>query len=409
MNSIERLHSLNQSIWYDNIERRLLENGEMEKLIMNGDIRGVTSNPSIFQKAIANSNDYDAALMPMAWSDLSEEEMFFQVAVEDIRTTADLFKELYEQSNRKDGYVSLEVSPKLAYETAATHDQAVLLWQRVNRKNLMIKIPATKEGLGAIRQTIAAGINVNVTLIFSVERYAEVIDAYISGLEDRVKEGLPIEGIHSVASFFVSRVDGLVDKKLTDLHKNGKISEDQLQLFSGKAAIANSKKAYQLYLEMFSQPRFKDLERKGANHQRPLWASTSTKNPSYSDVIYVEELIGDNTVNTMPPQTLDSFRDHGKAKETITQGVKEAEVLLSQLESLGISMEDVTQKLEDDGVKSFADAFLSMLETIKDRKASMQKELGMLKSPTSAKVAELKADYLVTRIYEKDASVLDKR
>jgi transaldolase len=193
MNSIDKLHSLNQSIWYDNIERRLLENGEMEKLIQDGDIRGVTSNPSIFQKAIASSNDYDAALLPMAWSDWSEEEMFFQVAVEDIRTTADLFNELYEKSNGKDGYVSLEVSPKLAYETEATIEQAVSLWQRVNRKNLMIKIPATVDGLEAIRKTISAGVNVNVTLIFSVERYAKVIDAYISGLEDRVNKGLPID------------------------------------------------------------------------------------------------------------------------------------------------------------------------------------------------------------------------
>ncbi|MAT41074.1 MAG: transaldolase [Anaerolineaceae bacterium] len=405
MNSIDKLHSLNQSIWYDNIERRLLENGEMEKLIRDGDIRGVTSNPSIFQKAIANSNDYDAALLPMAWSDWSEEEMFFQVAVEDIRSTADLFNALYENSKGKDGYVSLEVSPKLAYETEATIEQAVSLWQRVNRKNLMIKIPATLDGLQAIRKTISAGVNVNVTLIFSVERYEEVIDAYISGLEDRVNQGLPIDGIHSVASFFVSRVDSLIDKKLTSLHQEGKISADELQEYSGKAAIANSKMAYKLYLEKFSQPRFKELEKKGANRQRPLWASTSTKNPAYSDVLYVEELIGENTVNTMPPQTLDAFRDHGKAEEKITKGVKEAEELLTHLESLGISMQEVTQKLEDDGVKSFADAFQSMLETIRERKETMQLELGLLKSLTSAKVAALKGQHLVTRIYEKDASI----
>ncbi len=405
MNSIEQLHSLNQSIWYDNIERRLLENGEMEKLIQKGDIRGVTSNPSIFQKAIANSNDYDAALLPMAWSDWSEEDMFFQVAVEDIRATADLFNKLYQETNGKDGYVSLEVSPKLAYETEVTYEQAVMLWQRVDRKNLMIKIPATKEGLDAIRKTIAAGVNVNVTLIFSVERYDEVMDAYLAGLEDRLAEGLPIDGIHSVASFFVSRVDGLVDKQLEDLHKNGKISAEELQNLSGKAAIANSKMAYQLYLEKFSQPRFKALQKKGANRQRPLWASTSTKNPAYSDVLYVEELVGDNTVNTMPPQTLDAFRDHGQVVVKVTQDVEQAEALLARLTAVGISMAEVTQKLEDDGVKSFADSFQSMLETIRERKAGMQKELGLLKSAASAKVAALKGQHLVTRIYEKDASV----
>ncbi len=353
MNEIDKLHQLGQSIWYDNIERKLLKNGEMERMIAAGEIRGVTSNPSIFQKAIANSTDYDLAIQPMAWSDWDPEKIFFQLAIEDIQATADLFLPLYQETNGGDGFISLEVNPKLAYDFERTFTQAKELWDRVNRKNLMIKIPATKEGLPAIRQAIAAGININITLIFSVSRYEEVIEAYLSGLEDRVKNNLPINDIASVASFFVSRVDTKIDSILESFIKDAKINENQFLELRGKAAVANSRLAYELFEKVFSSDRFDQLKQKGAKIQRPLWASTSTKNPAYYDVIYVEELIGENTVNTMPPQTLDAFRDHGKAEIKIRKNLEHARELFSSLGNLGIDIDEVTQALENEGVKAF--------------------------------------------------------
>ncbi|HSM24518.1 MAG TPA: transaldolase, partial [Anaerolineaceae bacterium] len=314
MNEIDKLHKLGQSIWYDNIERKLLKNGELEKMISLGEIRGVTSNPSIFQNAISKSTDYDDAIQPLAWSDWSAEDIFFQLAIEDIRETCDLFMSLYNQTNGADGYVSLEVNPKLAYDTEGTVQQAKDLWQRVNRKNLMIKIPATKEGLPAIRKSIAAGLNINVTLIFSIERYEEVIEAFLSGLEDRLSQNLAIDHIASVASFFVSRVDSKIDSMLNILDEANQTDKGKTAFLKGKVAIANSRLAYDLFERKFFSERFEKLIKSGAKVQRPLWASTSTKNPNYRDVVYVEELIGDNTVNTMPPQTLDAFRDHGKAE-----------------------------------------------------------------------------------------------
>ncbi len=405
MNQIEKLHQLGQSIWYDNIERSLLKNGEIERMIKAGEIRGVTSNPSIFQNAIAKSTDYDSALQPMAWSDWDAEDIFFQLAIEDIQETADLFLPLYLETNGSDGFVSLEVNPKLAYDTEGTIKQAKELWSRVNRNNLMIKIPATKEGLPAIRQAIAAGLNINITLIFSVTRYAEVINAYLSGLEDRVKHNLPIKNIASVASFFVSRVDTKVDSILEILVSENKIDQQQFFDLRGRAAIANSRLAYELFEEIFSTNRFRILSEYGANIQRPLWASTSTKNPEYYDVIYVEELVGENTVNTMPPQTLDAFRDHGKAETKIRNNVESAKIIVESLSSIGIEMNSVTQELEDEGIKAFGKAFIALLETIEERKTTLLNQLNGLNNSIKNRIEDLDNEQIVTRIYEKDTSV----
>jgi transaldolase len=368
MNRIEKLHALGQSIWYDNIQRKLLENGELEALIRRGDIRGVTSNPSIFNNAIAKTNDYDAALKPMARAGWDAEEIFFQLAVEDIRAAADLFRPLYDETKGGDGYVSLEVSPTRAHDAEGTAAEARRLWDWVNRPNLMVKIPATLEGLPAIRKTIAAGVNVNVTLIFSLARYAAVIDAYLSGLEDRVSAGLPIGTIASVASFFISRADSKVDARLETIIKKEGPEAEQAAGLLGKAAIANAKMAYEIFLSSVASDRFKALRQHGARLQRPLWASTSTKNPAYRDVVYIEDLIGENTINTVPPQTLEAFRDHGEASLTLAVGMAEAHQAIAAVEALGISMDQVTAELEDEGVTSFSDAFAGMLKTIDARR-----------------------------------------
>jgi transaldolase/glucose-6-phosphate isomerase len=408
MNAIEKLHQLGQSIWYDNIERKLLKNGEMEHMITLGEIRGVTSNPSIFQNAIANSTDYDSAIQPMSWANWNSEEIFFQLAIEDIQETADLFLPLYNQTKGKDGFVSLEVNPKLAYDAEKTFTQALALWKRVNRKNLMIKIPATQEGLVAIKNAIGAGININVTLIFSIKRYHEVIEAYLSGLEDRLTKNLPIDKIASVASFFVSRVDSKIDSHLDTLLKNNKIDQQIYLDLRGKAAIANSKLAYELFENIIASKRFLGLAENGANVQRPLWASTSTKNPEYYDVIYVEELIGKYSVNTMPPQTLDAFRDHGKAEIKIKNKLAEAKDLFTTLSDLGIDIDFITQTLEDEGVKAFAKAFDSLLETIEKRKKIINEQLVNLGEEVRNCIEILDSSHVVNRIYEKDPSIWTK-
>ena len=324
MNSrIEKLNELGQSLWYDNIQRKLLQNGEMAGMIARGEIRGVTSNPSIFHNAIAKSGDYDPALVPLAWAGWNAEQIFWQLAYEDIRAACDLFLPLYKETDGGDGYVSLEVSPYLANETEATLEQAKHLWQTVDRPNLMIKIPATKAGLPAIRGAIAAGINVNVTLIFSIERYHQVMDAYHSGLEDLLASKNPRRGA-SVASFFVSRLDTKVDAMLPEGSP-----------LCGKTAIASAKLAYNAFCKVFSESRFGRLQQAGAYYQRPLWASTSTKNPAYPDTLYVDELIGPATVNTVPPNTLAAFLNHGVAEETITRDLDAARQIFTDLEAGG--------------------------------------------------------------------------
>jgi transaldolase len=365
MHTIQQLHTAGQSVWYDNIQRGLLENGELGRMIERGEVRGVTSNPTIFMNAIVKSNDYDAGLVPLAKAGKNAEEIFWQLAIEDIQQAADLFRPLYEESNGGDGYVSLEVDPYLAHDTAGTIAAAKQLWQRVARPNLLIKIPSTVAGLPAITAAIAEGINVNVTLIFALDRYLTVMDAYLTGLEQRVAAGLPVDRIASVASFFVSRVDTKVDGRLMEMVDRGGAHADQAASLLGKAAIANARMAYAQYKKVFGSPRFQALKAKGARVQRPLWASTSTKNPAYRDVIYVEELIGPDTVNTMPPHTLVAFLDHGQVRPgSLEEGVAEAEQTLAALQALEISMCTSTCELESEGVKSFADAFTALLDAV---------------------------------------------
>ncbi len=313
MNNIGKLVALGQSIWLDNIQRRQLENGEIQALIARGDLRGMTSNPTIFDHAISNTTDYDAALTALAWSGWDAEKIFWELIVEDIRTATGLFLPLYEETHGGDSFVSIEVSPYLAHDTEATVSQAQQLWARVGRPNLMVKIPATSEGIPAIRRCVAAGLNINITLIFSRLRYAQVMEAYLGGLEERLSGGRSIDHISSVASFFVSRVDSKVDALLP-----------QDSPLRGRIAIANAKLAYDDFLHTFSGDRWEKLKSAGARVQRPLWASTSTKNPAYNDTLYVDNLVGPDTVNTVPPQTLDAARDHAVTQVTITQGVDQA-------------------------------------------------------------------------------------
>jgi transaldolase / glucose-6-phosphate isomerase len=404
MSAVQKLNEIGQSLWYDNIQRRLLQNGEMAGMIARGEIRGVTSNPSIFMNAIAKSHDYDTGLTPMAWSGWTAEEIFWQLAVEDIRAAADLFLPLYKASSGGDGYVSLEVSPFLAHDTTGTLAEAKRLWQRVDRPNLMIKIPATVEGLPAIAEAIAAGINVNVTLIFSRERYAKVMDAYLSGLEKRAAAGQPVNMIASVASFFVSRVDTKIDARLNEMAKQAGPQAEQAARMVGKAAIANARLAYADYQAVFGSPRFQALKTKGACVQRPLWASTSTKNPAYRDVIYIEELIGPDTVNTVPPQTLVAFVDHGQARASLVENVEQARQDLTNLEKLGIALDEVTRQLEDEGVKAFADAFRDLLKAVDERRLAALSELGPLQKEVAARVQKLAAEEAPRRLWAHDAT-----
>lgn len=405
MSAFEKLHEAGQSLWYDNIERRLLNNGELAAMIERGEIRGVTSNPTIFNNAIGRSSDYDASLTPMAWSGWTAEDIFYQLAIEDIRAAADLFLTLYQQSGGGDGFVSLEVSPYLANDTEATLNEVKQLWQRVNRPNLMVKIPATKAGLPAIEQAIAAGINVNVTLIFSLERYKEVMEAYLLGLEHRVAQGLPVGSIASVASFFVSRVDTKVDARLEELIRAEGPDAERASRLLGKAAIANARIAYGLFKEIFGGQRFQHLKEKGARPQRPLWASTSTKNPGYRDVMYVEELVGSQTVNTVPHQTLVAFGDHGQVRPALEENLDDMRQMLADLESLQISMDEVTGQLEVEGVQSFADSFTALLETIEERRQAALAELGPIQSAVVDRVKSLEEVEASRRVWEHDPSL----
>ena len=394
MKNIQKLTSLGQSLWLDNIQRKQLENGELKAMIERGDIRGMTSNPTIFNNAISKTKDYDSALTSLAWAGWDAEKIFWQLAIEDIRAACDLFSPLYEETNGGDGYVSIEVSPDVAHDTEATLAQAEQLWARVRRPNLMVKIPATKEGIPAIRKAIAVGININITLIFSLKRYAEVMEAYLSGLEDHLAAGHSIEHIASVASFFVSRVDTKIDPKLPE--------DSPLR---GKAAIANAKLAYDEFQKVFSTRRWENLKVKGARVQRPLWASTSTKNPAYPDTIYIDNLIGPETVNTVPPQTLEAVRDHAKIEITLTRDLDQAQEAINQLEAIGISMDVVTQELEDEGVKAFAEAFTQLLKTIDERRASAVSSLGPIADSVSKRIAQLEADSTPKRLWSHEPTL----
>jgi transaldolase/glucose-6-phosphate isomerase len=402
---ISKLTDLGQSLWYDYMKRRIIENGELAELINQGDIRGLTSNPSIFNHAIAKSKDYDSALIPMSWAGYNDKMILEQLMIEDIERVADLLRPLFDKTHGGDGFVSLEVRPELAYNTEKTIAEAQRLWNIVHRPNVMIKIPATEPGLQAIRQSIAAGVNINITLIFSNDRYKEVMEAYLSGLEDRSKAGKPVDHINSVASFFVSRIDTKVDKYLEPIiqspGRNAQIAKSLL----GKIAIANARLAYQEFRKVFESDRFRKLQAKGARLQRPLWASTSTKNPAYPDTMYVDELIGDHTVNTVPPQTLDAFREHGKVQLTIEKDLDKAWKAFSDLEAVGITMQRVTQELEEEGVKVFSEAYDSLLATVKLRRVDALAELGPLAKPVSMRVTQLQSADFLKRFYAKDASL----
>ena len=368
MKNLEKLEKIGQSLWYDNIQRSMLQNGAISEMIDRGEIKGMTSNPSIFQNAIAKSTDYDIQLQTLAWSGTGTEEIFWKLAIDDVQTAADLFRTVYEKTQKLDGYVSIEVNPNLAHDTEGTVKEAINLWTRVNRPNLMVKVPATKAGIPAIRKLISLGININVTLIFSIARYKEVVEAYISGLEDRVAEGKAIDHVASVASFFVSRVDSKIDAMLAKEDQDNSIGTSLSGELAGKAGIFNTQLAYKQFLEEFGKPRFQKLLALGGKYQRPLWASTSTKNPKYRDVMYVEELIAKHTVNTVPPATLSAFVDHGVAVETISKNLNQAVEHFIKLEKLGISIDEVTNTLETEGVQAFIDAFNGLLLVIDERR-----------------------------------------
>jgi transaldolase len=363
-----RLHELSargQSVWIDYLSRDLLETGGLKRMMEEDAVVGVTSNPTIFQKAISHGNAYDEQLRELLQDETDAKEIFLRLAVRDVQAALDLLAPVHERSP-EDGYVSLEVDPTLAYETQATYDEAIRFHEWVDRPNLYVKIPATEPGLQAIEDCIAAGRSINVTLIFSLRRHREVAEAYLRGLERLVESGGDPAKVRSVASFFVSRVDSETDKRLDAIG-----TEEALAL-RGKLAIANAKLAYEHYLEAFSGSRWEALETKGALPQRCLWASTSTKNPEYRDVLYVEELIGPHTVNTMPEETIQAFQDHGDVRgDTVLEGVDEAHRLLEQLAEVGIDYDDVVETLEREGVQKFADSFAELLEGVREKREAV--------------------------------------
>jgi transaldolase / glucose-6-phosphate isomerase len=366
-NPLKELLSYGQSMWLDYIRRDLFTTGKLKQMIENDGLRGMTSNPSIFEKAIAESSLYDDILKSLAGrKDLDVTGKYEQIAIRDIQAAADALRGVYQESNFRDGYVSLEVSPYLARKTKETIDEARRLWKTVQRENVMIKVPGTAEGVPAIRQLIADGININVTLLFSQDVYETVAQTYVAGVEDLAARGGNVKKMAGVASFFISRIDTLADSLLNEKIKSATDASQKsfLESLLGKTAIANGKLAYQRYQRIFSGPRWQTLAAKGAQTQRVLWASTSTKNPKYRDVVYVEELIGPDTVNTMPPATIDAFRDHGRLRNSLTDDIPAAEKTMQDLARAGISIKEVTDKLTDDGVKLFADAFDKLLAAV---------------------------------------------
>jgi transaldolase len=366
-NPLVRLNRLGQSVWYDNIRRGVLENGELAKMVAAGEIRGVTSNPTIFENAIVKSGEYDSAIRALADKGIGAVQAYETLALEDIRAAADVFRPVYDESGGLDGYISLEVSPNLANNPGATIREVMRLHREVGRPNLMVKIPGTQACLESIRQAIGEGIPVNVTLLFSVERYRRVMEAYLAGMEDRIARGLRVDRMASVASFFVSRVDTLVDRLLDQRLSENTISEERHGSLRGKAAIANSRLAYQAFLEFFRGPRWLKASSYGARIQRPLWASTSTKDPTYPDIYYVDALVASDSINTMPPATIEAYRDHGNPALRIGNDLEEARALAENLAQAGISMEQVTYQLELEGVQAFQKSFESLLNAIKER------------------------------------------
>jgi transaldolase/glucose-6-phosphate isomerase len=412
MNPLQQLAQVGQSVWYDQMHRSLVTKGRFKQLIEEDDLRGVTSNPTIFQKAIGESGEYDDALEALAAKGKTRDEIYLALVLEDISRAADVFAPVFERTRGGDGFISLEVSPQLANDTRGTIDQALELFKALGRRNVMIKIPATPEGIPAIEEAIAAGLNINITLIFSRAVYGQVMEAYLRGLERRVERDLPIDGIASVASFFVSRIDTKADKLLEDrvVKAGGEKEKQQFSGLLGKVAIANAKLAYRDFRQVFSSERFEQLRKRGARLQRPLWASTGTKNPKYRDILYVETLIGADTVNTLPPATYDAFKDHGKVALTIEQDLPAAEETLEQLEKVGISLEKITGELTVEGVKSFADSFVALMNTIEARRAVVARQisgrqgaaLGSYKPAVEEALRNLAEKKVIERIWKKD-------
>jgi transaldolase len=373
-NPLKRLSAVGQAIWLDYIDRTMLRNGDLERRIRDDALTGMTSNPTIFEKALAEGSAYDDQIRSAA-GDFTAMELFELIATTDVRDACDLFRATYDRTNGADGYVSIEVAPAAANDARATISEATRLWATVDRPNVMVKVPGTIEGAVAVRQLTANGINVNITLLFAIEAYKRVIDAYIAGLQDRVKAGKDISRIHSVASFFVSRVDTEIDKRLEASIAKNPANQQTLKALEGKAAIANAKLAYKLFQSEIADPRWTTLAASGATKQRPLWASTSTKNLAYRDVMYVEQLIGPDTVNTMPPQTIEAFRDHGVVARTVDAGLDEAQRTIDALEKNGIAMRDVTEKLLTDGLASFQKSFETLLAGLEKKTKALGKEL----------------------------------
>ncbi len=365
-NPLKKLGELGQSIWLDYIKRDLMTRGQLKKLITEDDLRGMTSNPALFEQAISKSHDYDNDIKTMANKGMNVLQIYAALTQKDVQTAADEFLPVYNKMAGKDGYVSLEVNPHLAHDTEGTIEEARTLWNALNRRNVFIKVPATKAGLPAISQLISEGININVTLLFGLPRYREVADAYITGIEKRLAQGKSVEHVASVASFFLSRIDTLIDpiiqKSMAEHDEMAKFAN----AFEGQVAIASAKKAYEMYHEIFSSDRFKKLAKAGAHTQRLLWASTGTKNPAYSDIKYVEALIAPHTVNTLPMETLEAYRDHGDPEVRINIGLDKLSWLFQGLIELGIDIDKITQQLEDEGVDKFNKAYDQLIETLKN-------------------------------------------
>ncbi len=414
---LEELRQAGQSPWIDFIQRELIASGGLKDLIEKG-ITGVTANPTIFERAISGNTDYDEAVREMVARGASPGEIYEGLIVEDIRTTADVLRPIYDATDGADGYVSIEVSPRLAYDTHATIEEARKFFSTIGRPNVLIKVPATNEGIPAIRQLLSEGINVNITLIFSVDFYEQVMDAYLDALEARASEGKDLSHIASVASFFVSRVDTEVDERLDALIRaeRDEARRRELEGLKGKAAIANAKIAYERFQRKFSGERFQRLRAKGARVQRPLWASTSTKNPAYSDVMYVDELIGPDTVNTMPPATIEAFLDHGTVARTVDKDLEGAHATIEKLEALGIGMKDVTDKLQADGVRLFAESFENLENVIREKHDVLLSEveerqsaqLGDLAAKVGSRLKQFDDESFPRRLWQRDGTLWKK-
>jgi len=414
-NPLIELQKLGQSIWYDNVRRALITSGDLQQKVTGDDLRGVTSNPAIFEKAIVGSTDYDEAMRKLIGEGKGIKEIYEALVIEDIQNVAGLLADTYARTGGVDGYVSLEVSPLLAHDTEGSVSEAKRLWAELDRKNVMIKIPATVEGIPAIQTLIAQGININVTLIFSQETYDQVAEAYISGLEQRAAAGNPIDHIASVASVFVSRIDSAIDSKLEFRCRRSTDEAEKANLTAllGKAAIANAQLMYQTFKETFNSARFSALREKGARVQRPLWASTGTKNPAYRDTYYVEELIGPDTVNTVPPATFTAYRDHGRVRASLEENLEDAKKTIEQLAAIDIDLKQVTQQLQDEGVKAFMDSFHTLTESIEAKQAAITSgvlerhtaSLGTYADAVKDTIKRAESEQWIRRIWRKDASL----